>query len=157
MVFVHGHARAWHQQEEVTSKIQALNLTALSREHYISLRCNVSPGCEPNPDNANEKVLSHLPGFWSTLFPPPAGNESVNTGDPRQTGVYPDDVHAKCCAQFAVTRTAIESMSLDAWKRLRAPLLRELNEFDWGHTLDGASVGLLYEPIWHLFFGMGNA
>lgn len=79
----------------------------------------------------------------------------IDYGDPRQTGEVPVTLQSKCCAQFAVSREAVLEMPLEAWERVRAPLLMDLHEFEWGKHMDGAEAGLLYEPIWHFFFGMG--
>ena len=101
------------------------------------------------------KFLEHIDDFWKTLFPPPDIGIRIDPRDPRQTGVLPQ-THAKCCAQFAVTRDAVLGLSLDAWERIRAPLVRDLKEYSWGRNQNAESVGLLYEPLWHLLFGQDS-
>ena len=48
-VFVHGHYRSWHQHAPISAKIRALNVTAVERENYVSLRCSDNMGCERRP------------------------------------------------------------------------------------------------------------
>ena len=107
----------------------------------------------------NGKQIDHLHEFWRTLFPPPTlpmdDMVSIDFSDPRQTGQVPETLRSKCCAQFAVSAEAVRSVPLEGWERVRAPLLMDLHEFVWGRQMDGVEVGLLYEPIWHMFFGMG--
>lgn len=152
------------------AKIRALNLTALQRSDYISLRCNKSPGCEAPlgsttlPIQANEWALQHLPAFWGTIFPSPKSRPQLHRGDlfdgvrdddPRVTGLLPPTLKGKCCAQFAVSKRAITQMSVAAWERVRAPLLRGPKAYGWSSALNDVGVGLLFEPLWHTIFGKG--
>lgn len=166
MIFVHGHYRSWHQQETITSKVRALNITALDQHRYISLRCNNNPGpcfeplgapTWPLPEaNFLHDTFEDLPGFWRTLFPPTMDKSATNFSqeDPRRTGILPRTAKGKCCAQFAVTRDKVKDLSLDMWKHLRMPMERDLMEFTWGKNLNSHTVGFLYEVVWHLIFGM---
>ena len=142
VLFIHGHFRAWHQPESITSKIRALNLTALEEEQFINFRCSNNPGCGPgtavNPINPVQPALKYILPFWNSI---------VGEQEPLP------HIRAHCCAQFAVTKKAILSRPREQWIRARAPLLRDLVEYPpWGPTQDGYTVGMLYEYTWHLLF-----
>ena len=134
-------------------------MTALQQEQYFSLRCTASPGCDGEGLNTidpvgNHDALMHMRAWWETIFPPGIGNLTFDDGGPRQTGELPVMVRGKCCAQFAVSREAVRQMPLDIWKRIRAPLLRDVDDFAaWGDGVSSHALGLLYEPVWHIIFG----
>ena len=170
MVFIHGHHRSWHQQEPILAKLRALNLTALSQSKYISLRCNSSPGdCQKSPGSktlplSEWAALRYISDFWETIFPPSKWSErlahfshNVTADDPRITGKLPDTLKGKCCAQFAVTKDAIQSMHESLWRSIREPLLKSRREFSWTRNVKKPSngIGLLFEEVWHTLFGMG--
>lgn len=154
VVFHHGHRRAWHQPEPTPMKLRALNLTALSYDHYINLRCARDPGCtadtgidlvDVDPHDSRIHALM-LPKFWNTMF----GNESMwDMGPP------PTNVSVPCCAQFAVTREAIRSRPLAFWRAYRRPIERDLDEYKptWGPNTNSYLVGICYEKLWHMVFG----
>ena len=148
MVFTHGHYRSWHQVEPLPQKIRALNLTALSKEHYISLRCGDQMGCERVP--YVDTLHVNWPGevgmreFWKMIVP----YEDL-----------PQNISYKCCAQHAVTRTAVKRRSKEDWIRVRAPLIGELDQLDMiPNTAFSAQwiVGAWFEKIWHVLFGVGG-
>lgn len=133
MVFVHGHERSWHQQEHLQQKIRALNLTALDEEGYISLRCGAQMGCERLPyidtQHVNWSGEGRMCDFWHTI-----------TGER-----CPRYVSYKCCAQHAVTRSAVRKRSKDAWIRIRSPIMEK--------GMDEWLSGMLYEKFWHMLLG----
>lgn len=154
VVFHHGHRRAWHQPEPTPMKLRALNLTALSHDHYINLRCAKDPGCTNSTgidlvtvDPEDDRKQAHmLPKFWHTMF----GNDSV-----WDLGPTPTNVSVPCCAQFAVTKEAILSRPLAFWRSYRRPLERDLDEYIplWGEETSSYLVGICYEKLWHMVFG----
>ena len=148
VVFTHGHQRSWHQLEPLSAKVRALNLTALYDESFISLRCGIQMGCERQPFidtlNPNWSGEAHLRDFWSIIVP---------EEKPPRYLTY------KCCAQFAVTKSAVRKRSLGDWKLIRAPLLDESDLYDgWsdeiveGHGKDWM-LGTFYEKLWHVLLG----
>ena len=150
-VFTHGHYNSWHQVEALPHKIRALNLTALDQENYISLRCGDELGCKPFPyldtqvyENMNWDGELHTRRFWDVIMP----NQSL-----------PRYVSYKCCAQHAVTDDAIRLLRLEDWERIRAPLLRDAEDFpdmvegpEASH-LNPWVAGNILEKFWHIFFG----
>lgn len=145
MIFTHGHDRSWHQVEPLAWKIRALNLTALEREGYISLRCEDAMGCENRPyidlNETNWPGEWTLPHFWEAVIPDLP---------------MPKTLSYKCCAQFAVSRRAIKQHPLSLWQKLRDPLLQDLEvlkkETIWGAgppEINDWSVGTFWEKIWH--------
>ena len=150
-IFIHGHDQSWHQRALISSKIRALNLTALENEDYISLRCGNMMGCErqPNTDtfNTNWWAEEHIRDFWNIIIP----HEEM-----------PRFISFKCCAQFAVSRKAIHRRTKDEWIQIRSPIIRDQDEFraseQWIGEIEPQYwswiVGRYYEMIWHLLFGM---
>ncbi|KAJ8607057.1 hypothetical protein MRB53_040566 [Persea americana] len=183
--FVHGHEKSWHQPEPIVSNIRAMNLTALDSDQYINLRCRHNPGCAPGQSSYPEQHQSNstlirigttinmtteglrlddaepwrrmLTGLWADNFP---DLECRHSQIPHSTYIAnapdPDELASTCCAQFAVTRTAILSRSLASYKNLRLPMTRDPTELNWGDPMleTPYNMGLLYEKIWHVIFGM---
>ncbi|KAI9652147.1 MAG: hypothetical protein M1831_007179 [Alyxoria varia] len=154
-VFAHGHLTGWHQPEKITSKLRALNASAVKEEGYLSLRCNNIPYCSgadwdafryEKPPSPREGRVPHL---FETLFP---------DGD-HMTGLkeYPKEAHFAGTGQFVVSREAVHQRTHEEWKRFRAPLTRDLFDFEGFRGIDdpnhGYVFGLLYELMWHIFFG----
>ncbi|KAL9054550.1 MAG: hypothetical protein Q9162_004106 [Coniocarpon cinnabarinum] len=148
MVFVHGHYRSWHQVEPLPWKIRALNLTALQKEHYISLRCGDQMGCERVPYldslHVNWPGEEGMRDFWKMIIP----YEEL-----------PQNISYKCCAQHAVTRKAVRRRSKEDWIRVRAPLIGDLDVLDMIPKVAFTPqwiVGAWYEKFWHVLFGVGG-
>ena len=148
MVFTHGHYRSWHQVEPLPAKIRALNLTALQREQYISLRCGDQMGCERVPYvdtyHGNWEGEEGMREFWDLIMP----QERL-----------PRHLSYKCCAQYAVTRKAVRRRSREDWLRVREPLTKDLRRYKMiPKTSFGREwiVGAWYEKFWHVLFGMGS-
>lgn len=150
-VFTHGHYNSWHQVEPLPLKIRALNMTALDQENYINLRCGDELGCKPFPyldtqvyENMNWDGELHTRRFWDLIMPDQP---------------LPRYVSYKCCAQHAVTDDAIRLLSLEDWERIRAPLLRDPE--DYPDMVEGPEqshlnpwvAGNILEKFWHIFFG----
>lgn len=156
VVFIHGHGRSWHQVETMPMRLKALNLTALDYDDYINLRCQFPPTCTPDKfvDATEIRYPLHqhpqdrlMPGFWRTMFP-----EELNYWG---MGPAPSAIGAICCAQFAVTKKAIQSRSKAFWEMFRAPMLRDMAEYNRtiGLEINSFNIGLLYELVWHMVFG----
>ena len=150
-VFTHGHYSSWHQVEPLPLKIRALNMTALDQENYINLRCGDELGCKPFPyldtqvyENMNWDGELHTRRFWDLIMPDQP---------------LPRYVSYKCCAQHAVTDQAIKLLTREDWERIRAPLLRDPEDFpdmvegpEQSH-LNPWVAGNILEKFWHIFFG----
>lgn len=155
MVFIHGHSRAWHQPEPIPMKLTSLNFTALDLEHYINLRCTTNPGCDETTfidathvhDGESRIQAKLMPGFWRTMFP-----ESLSYWG---MGPPPSAIGVPCCAQFALTRAAVQLRPKEFYRMYRRPLERDLHEYknSIGEGLDSYTVGILYEKTWHMVFG----
>jgi hypothetical protein len=150
-VFLHGHERSWHQLAPVAAKIRALNLTALSEENYISLRCEDNMGCERRPyidtTEVNWEGERHMGAFFRHILP------DVES---------PQQISYKCCGQHAVTANAMRHLSKNQWVQVRQPLLREEDEMEaneaWARNpkITEWLLGAWYEKYWHVFFGMNS-
>lgn len=145
IVFTHGHNRSWHQIEPLPMKIRALNLTALSEENYISLRCGDQMGCERQPyidtQKPNWDGEKHLRDFWHSILP---------------RVQQPKYLSYKCCAQHAVTRKAVRTRTKAEWESIREPLMRGVENYSWGKEVDNWLLGTFYEKYWHVWFGAGE-
>lgn len=154
-IFLHGHDRAWHQIEHAAFKVLALNLTAVAQDGYITMRCGNRNRCDPDKicdltRGADGVPFDHgrklLPKFWKLMFP-----------DVK----LPSRLAATQGAQFAVTRETIQARSLEYYKRLRSPLLRDMGDFsdvlpgivNTDGFQGGYQFGLLFEHVWHVIFG----
>ncbi|OCK73991.1 hypothetical protein K432DRAFT_398445 [Lepidopterella palustris CBS 459.81] len=115
-VFVHGHRSSWHQQGDIVLLVRSLRLSALETAGYIPLRCDWYPSCPGEIRPVTHDAIQWGPGVhradaenaiseaWDTLFP---GVE------------LPQTIASQCCAQFAVTRKAIQRRQKADYERMR--------------------------------------
>lgn len=154
-VFLHGHARSWHQAEPIAWKVRALNLDLLKHEGYINFRCGLKPGCSadtvlgaahPEPRD-HPLVRQIMPAFWKEMYQPKHGRWDL--------GPYPAEVGQPCCAQFGVTRESILARTKEFYAAYRRPMERDVREYKkiFGDLWDGYRMGILYEHLWHVVFG----
>lgn len=143
-IFIHGHRNdAWHQEDDMVQILSGLNRTALSREGYISLRCDWYPSCPAEmrpihqdavvwgPEAERKSTEAAIAGNWRFLFP----DEDL-----------PETLASPCCAQFAVTRQAILKRPKTDYERLRDWLL--------GTLLEDSVSGRVLEKLWaYIFLG----
>lgn len=139
--FIHGHAESWHQEDHIVRIISGLDLVALARQGYISLRCDWYPSCPAEmrpvhhdafvwgPGTHHKATEAAIAGNWRLMFP----NEKM-----------PETIAAPCCAQFAVTRQAIWRRPKTDYEYLRAWLLTSLLEDDVS--------GRVLEKLWAYMF-----
>jgi hypothetical protein len=144
-IFMHGHLDAWHQEVNSTTIISGLNRTALAYQGYISLRCDWYPSCPAEMKPDHHDVMVSGPGFNEK------GTEAALAGNWKL--IFPDEplpktIASPCCAQFAVTRLAIQSRPKVDYERLREWLISSLLEDDLS--------GRVFEKLWAYMF-TGNA
>lgn len=120
--------------------IEKLNLAHVKMEGYASLRCNWMhcPKAQVSPVLGHDDDLWSVDGLyasaWTDFFP----NETV-----------PNAVSGPCCAQFAVTREAVQRLTIDKYEQIR----------QWIWTLEvkegeaSMKAGLVLEYMWHILFG----
>ncbi|KAI9653382.1 MAG: hypothetical protein M1831_006087 [Alyxoria varia] len=151
-VFSHGHLRAWHQPERLTSKLRYLNIDSLRQWGYLSLRCYF-PTCYEDGaidiDEAAGPREQKIPFLFRLLFP---------HGDP-VTGLmqYPRMARFSGTAQFAVTKEAVYQRSKEDWEMIRRPLMRDISDIRGMEDVQGGGnylFGLLYEMMWHILMGL---
>lgn len=147
MVFNHGHGQSWHQPEPLVDKIMALNLSAVVEEDYVNLRCQQSHGCLKEdmfyiekPDDNDQRGGKYIKLIWEELMEKEVGKLAPVIGRP-------------CCAQFAVTRQAVMSHSLNFWNSLRVPLEDRHEGMKGWRGRPDYDVGLKFEMFWHVLFG----
>ncbi|MCJ1404019.1 hypothetical protein MMC11_007243 [Xylographa trunciseda] len=137
IIFIHGHAQSWHQEDDIIPLIRSIRLSALQTAGYVPLRCDWYPSCaaELKPIGHNGTVWG--PGVhradaeyaisevWDTFFP----------------GVsLPETISSQCCAQFAVTRETIKKRRKEDYINFRRWLLET-------ELIDDVS-GRVLEKLW---------
>ncbi|TLD09825.1 hypothetical protein E2P81_ATG10144 [Venturia nashicola] len=142
VVFIHGKRYQIHNDDPMLDTlplIERLNLDHVRKEGYASLRCNWMhcPKAQVSPNLGHGDDLWSIDGLyasaWTEFFP----NETV-----------PNAVSGPCCAQFAVTREAVQRLPIDKYEQIR----------QWIWTLevkDGEAsmkAGLVLEYMWHILF-----
>lgn len=116
--------------------VRALQRDYVLAEGFVSLRCQLSPGCPaemqpfrkpPKPGNTGEK---HYAEAWKVLF----GNDNV-----------PQEIGAPCCSQFAVSRDQVLQRPLSDYKRM----------YNWvlNNDLPDEVTSNIMEYSWHIIFG----
>ncbi|KAF3402077.1 hypothetical protein F1880_009868 [Penicillium rolfsii] len=143
IIFLHAHRdgwpAGWHTDTMDYSNVdsvRALQREFVLSEGFVSLRCQLSPGCPaemqpfrqpPKPGNTGEK---HYAEAWKALF----GNDDV-----------PKEIGAPCCSQFAVSREQVLQRPLSDYKRM----------YDWvlNNDLPDEVTSNIMEYSWHIIFG----
>lgn len=138
-IFLHAHQHAWHNNEllnhDAVEMIRRLSAERVIREGYMNLRCHWKPGCpeyiHPGVIRADKDKLEEgaMAAAWAVLFP----GEQI-----------PEIIASSCCAQFAVSRAAINNIPLSKYKQYRDWLLRT--------ELDDYISGRVFEYLWHKIF-----
>jgi hypothetical protein len=141
-IFVHGHRKSWHQEEDIVELIENLRLQTLEQVGYISLRCDWYPSCPREMRlvdhdavgwgqiDFREEVEMELEKAWPWLF----GNDTE----------IPRTLSSQCCAQFALTRKAILQRPRWEYERMRQWLVDT--------DLDDAVSGRVLEKLWAYIF-----
>lgn len=132
-----------------------MNFTALDREGFINFRCQHDSGCTtdtllgkshefPEYQPLLEMVGNMTGKFWDKMLRP------YGFGD------FPKDIGGPCCAQFAVTRSAIQTRSIHFYQNYMVPLGKEnvpQGKLDFGPRWNVYHGGAIYEYLWHHVFG----
>ncbi len=141
ILFHHGSRTSWHQAVDILTLLRDLRLEAVEEIGYVSLRCTWRSGC-PNEirpldrdtgsdDGSRQAIEDWMPQVWSELFP----NVTV-----------PATIASQCCAQFVVSRRAVQRRSLEDYKRWREWLITTEMPDDFS--------GRMFEKVWAYIFGM---
>lgn len=141
-VFIHGHQFSWHQEGDMVAIINDFRLPALDKAGYAPLRCDWYPSCPREIRPVDHDAVVWGPGVhredteyeigrvWSTLF-----GRDVE---------LPRTIASQCCAQFAVTRKAIQQRPKAEYERMR----RWLMDTD----LISDVSGRVFEKLWAYIF-----
>ncbi|ETS73679.1 hypothetical protein PFICI_14625 [Pestalotiopsis fici W106-1] len=137
--FRHSHHKSWHQAFDSVFEVSSLRAEYVLERGYVSPRCmggceNVMPVADEGVSLADIHLVTRDAQLRSLLseFLDPA--ESI-----------PSKIAAPCCAQFAVSRVAVQSRSREWWQALRSWLIST--------SLSSYSSGRLLEWTWHIWFG----
>ena len=145
--FVHAAEEQWHN--DILSKysnqpntIGNFRTAAVDAHGFVNLRCRLTPSC---PVGIRPFATNHL---------------DIKVKDPTRdyADIYmeifdvprnevPEVIGAVCCAQFAVSRERIRQRPREDYERI----LLWADSTAW---TDSFGVGLLFEKLWHVIFGM---
>ena len=140
-VFVHGHEKSWHQENDLVPLIQNMKLSALDAEGYIPLRCDWYPSCP-----REIRPVAHDAIVWG----PGVHRQDAEDGIVEAWPIFfpeveiPPTISSQCCAQFAVTDDRIRSRSLETYTMMREWLLNT--------TLIDDVSGRVLEKLWAYIF-----
>ncbi len=153
IVFMHAHRWTHHNNAllayDAAEMVRRLNSDYITREGYVNMRCNWSPGCPEwlHSGNARESLEKQeeflLSRSWSELFP----------SDP-----LPAALGQACCAQFALSKERILSIPLSRFIFYRDWITRtplsdyisgRIWEYSWQFLFTGQSI---YCPAEHICY-----
>ena len=138
-IFMHAHRWTHHNNHllghDAVQMIRRLNGDYVTREGYVNMRCEWYPGCPEwlHPNNAKESLAKQeeevLSRSWKELFP---------------TSPLPEALGQACCAQFALSRERILSISLSQFIFYRDWVIRT--------PLSNYVSGRIWEYTWQFLF-----
>ncbi|KAK5688039.1 hypothetical protein LTS10_000017 [Elasticomyces elasticus] len=145
--FVHAAEDQWHN--DIFSKynnqprtISNFRIAAIDARGFVNLRGRLSPSCPVavHPLAATDLDMKVLdPGRdYADIY-----TEIFNVSRKN----VPETIGAVCCAQFAVSRDRIRNRPREEYEHI----LRWAEETTW---TDSFGVGLVFEKLWHIIFGM---
>lgn len=139
MIFVHDHHRAWHNSDttdrSIVHLLSDLRWSFVEEQGFVNLRCQTKPNCPSilplHSFIRAGKMESFFQEAWKILFQDDFGPL--------------EQIAATCCAQFAVTREAVQ---------LR-PRAFYANIINWLEQSSGTDwqLGRVLEYTWHIIFG----
>ncbi|KAI5801158.1 hypothetical protein EDC01DRAFT_509299 [Geopyxis carbonaria] len=139
-VFVHAHASAWHNNDlhldATPLMLRELNYRRVVARGFMNLRCHWVPGCPdwimPFTDGDSKWKFEEtlMAGAFRELFP--------------RAREVPKVLAGACCAQFAVSREALQSVTLGEYMRMRQWLLDT--------EIEDRYSGRILEYLWHYIF-----
>ncbi|KAF2466305.1 uncharacterized protein BDR25DRAFT_77374 [Lindgomyces ingoldianus] len=140
-IFIHGHRTSWHQEGDIVELVNALRFRALDQEGYTPLRCDWYPSCPAEIRPLDRDAVVWGPGVW---------RHEVEVEIAEAWAVLfaseelPRTIASQCCAQFAVTRSAI----------LRRPKAEYESMRDWlvNTSLSNDISGRVFEKLWAYIF-----
>lgn len=141
--FHHSHFEAWHQKLNAIEQLERLRTSHVLKVGYASTRC--LPGCENIV-----KLAGGEPGEFPKFASLDRKIQLVTLLDAfleeEKGEKIPEKIAAPCCAQFAVSREAVQRREREWWVDLRAWVINT--------PLHSMNSGRLMEHLWHLWFGM---
>ena len=139
VIFMHAHRWTHHNNHllghDAVQMIQRLSSDYVTREGYVNMRCEWHPGCPEwlHPQSAQESLAKQeeevLSRSWEELFP---------------TSPIPKALGQACCAQFALSRERILSISLSQFIFYRDWIMRT--------PLSDYVSGRIWEYTWQFLF-----
>lgn len=153
LMFMHSHRWTHHNNAllayDAAEMVRRLDSDYVTREGYVNMRCQWSPGCPEwlHPSNARESLDKQeevvLSKSWGELFP----------SDP-----LPAALGQACCAQFALSKERILSIPVSRFVFYRDWIMRtplsdyvsgRIWEYSWQFLFTGQSI---YCPAEHICY-----
>lgn len=153
LIFMHAHRWTHHNNAllayDAAEMVRRLNSDYVTREGYVNMRCQWSPGCPEwlHPGNPRESLEKQeevvLSKSWSELFP----------SDP-----LPAALGQTCCAQFALSKERVLAIPLSRYVYYRDWITRtplsdyvsgRIWEYSWQFLFTGQSI---YCPAEHICY-----
>ena len=139
VIFMHAHRWTHHNNHllghDAVQMIRRLSSDYVTREGYVNMRCEWYPGCPEwlHPKNAQESLAKQeeevLSRSWKELF---------------SASPIPKALGQACCAQFALSRERILSISLSQFIFYRDWIMRT--------PLSDYVSGRIWEYTWQFLF-----
>ena len=139
VIFMHAHRWTHHNNHllghDAVQMIRRLSSDYVTRKGYVNMRCEWYPGCPEwlHPKTAQESLAKQeeevLSRSWRELFP---------------THPVPKALGQACCAQFALSRERILSISLSQFVFYRDWIMRT--------PLSDYVSGRIWEYTWQFLF-----
>ncbi|KAF3024771.1 hypothetical protein E8E14_006829 [Neopestalotiopsis sp. 37M] len=137
--FRHSHYKSWHQAFDSVFEVSSLRTDYVLERGFVSPRC--MSGCENVMPVAGEGVsIADIHLVTRDIQLRSLLSEFLDPAEP-----IPRKIAAPCCAQFAVSRAAVQSRSREWWMAMRSWLIST--------SLSSYSSGRLLEWTWHIWFG----
>ncbi|KAI5270548.1 hypothetical protein E4T47_06066 [Aureobasidium subglaciale] len=143
-IFIHSKDEQWHNDvlgQKAADTLKALRFDHINAVGFVNLRCTLFPGCPVgvNPLDPTETDIRNKDtrAFFAEIY-----MELLNV--PREQ--VPRHIGNVCCAQFAVTRTRIQTRPKSDYERM-LKWADQSREVDFG-------VGWVFEKLWDIIFGM---
>lgn len=142
ILFLHGHTEAWHQLDgPMDVLIRDLQVPILQEQGYISLRCINGFACLEEYRIHPRRNESGVVDYGNEMFPQII--DGIIEVWPYIFGAdedLPETLASLCCAQFAVTRDAIQWRDKEVYVRARQWLIQT--------SLHDVYSGRVFEKTW---------
>lgn len=141
MIFLHSHRWAWHNndllQSDAVNVINALSSPYVQRQGYVNVRCHWEPGCP-------EWMHPLDPSTRTDISKPEEQELAKAFGELYPGRKVPETLAQPCCAQFALSKSFAQNITLARYVEIRNWLLNT--------PLPDEISGRIWEYLWQYLF-----